>query len=161
GEADVFEMELATARLGVQIAAKGRDLADTLMRVAYLNVEIKKHTQEANQLIAAADKTTAEAASKRLEKAERLRDLAAAEVKALEQAYGMAKEIVDQAVKDLEEMRPRLEEIAKKIEESKKSSFLSVLRTVVKIVGAALGPFTGGASVAIAAGVDQALAVVE
>lgn len=161
GEADIAEMEFAAARLGVEIAAKAKELAENLERVAYLNVQIKDHTAKAQHLIEEGKNATYEASVKRLEQAERLRDLAAAQVQALETAYGRAKEIVDKAVQDLNDMRPRLEEIAKKIEDSKRSSFLSILRVVVKIVGAALGPFTGGASVAIAAGVDQALAVVE
>ena len=69
--------------------------------------------------------------------------------------------MIKQAVKELEAMQPRLLALADQIEESKRSSFFSFVKAIVKVVGLALAPFTGGASMAIASIADQALSVCE
>ncbi|AWM36978.1 hypothetical protein GobsT_51400 [Gemmata obscuriglobus] len=160
-KADVRELEHASARLGVEIAAKGREMAALLARAAELEVEVARLAVEANDLLKKAQGGDAAAAGKRLELARRTCDLAAAQVDALLAAQTKATEIVEQAVKDLDALRPKLEHIAQKIEDSKKTSFLSILKAIVKVVTVVLAPFTGGASLAIGTAVDQALTIAE
>ena len=160
-DADVRDLEYASATLGFQIAQKGQEMATLLVKVAELNVEIARLAFEAENLRVEAEGNNLQAAEKRLVLANRARDLAAAQLDALIAARDKAGELVKQAVRELEALRPRLEEIANKIEESKKSSFLSVLKAVVKVVSVALAPFTSGASLGIGAAVDQALTIVD
>lgn len=160
-DADVRELEYASARLGVKIAEKGQQLAATLARVAELNLEIARLTREAAELSGKAAEKDAEAASKRLVLAQRVRDLAAVQVDALVAAQARASEIIKQAAEELEYLRPKLLDVAQQIEDSKKTSLISILRAVVKIVGLVLAPFTEGLSLSIAMAVDQGLVVVE
>lgn len=162
GQTEVLELELAAARLGMEIAKQGEEIEKKFKEIADLDVKIRKLEGEVSKLLAAAAKDKNKAAELRLTLANQARDLAAAQVEALQQATAQAQAMIDHASDSLRAMQPRLLEAARKIEDSKKKSgFFSILKAVVNIVGVALGPFTGGASLAAAQAVNTAINIYE
>lgn len=160
-QVEVYELELTAARLGSQIAQQGEAIAKIYREMAALQKQIADLNLKAEKFIKDAAGNTEKATELRLTLATQARDLAAAQVEALEQATAQAEKMLEQASHDLRATQQQLLSLADKIEESKKTSFLSILKAVVNVVGAALAPFTGGASLMVAQAVNTAISIGE
>jgi hypothetical protein len=156
------ELELGAAQLGLEIARLGKQIADNYQEIANLGVKIKELDDQANDLIKKAGEKTVKASQLRLTIANQARDLAAAQVAALEEATAQAEQMVEQASESLRTMQKQLLAAADKIEDQKrKSGFLSIVKAVINVVGAGLAPFTGGASLAVAQAATMAVNIYE
>ncbi|TMQ31518.1 MAG: hypothetical protein E6K70_22570 [Planctomycetota bacterium] len=160
-EAEILELDLTTAQLGLQVARLSRQIADTFDQMAKLEGQIRQLATQADDLVKKAKDEGVKSTKLRLTLAGQARDLAAAEVEALQVAISQAEQMVQQAIDSLEAMKPRLLDLANKIEESKKSSFLSILKAIVNVVGVVLAPFTGGVTMTVAQVVNLAIGVYE
>lgn len=143
--------ELQINKLGAGLALSVQKLAETEIRLARIDGKIAALRTEIARR--GKDKANEEAlaASQTLQQATRLNELATARVQALNAAYGQAQEVVAAAASELNNSSSQLRDAAKNIRTEKaRGAFFSVLKTVITIVGAAVAPFTGGASLTVA-----------
>lgn len=158
GQLRVAQLNLAAAQLGRTIAEKAIRVSEIYEKVAQIDLEIADLGVRVAQLEKEGTSNQLQAAGMRLAYATRLRDLASARVDALLQASEEASAIAKEAEKELDSLADQFERIASQIEEEKKSSGLfGVIKAIVNVVGAVLAPFTGGASLAVAAIVNKGL----
>jgi hypothetical protein len=157
-EVQILEVELAAAKLAVQVEAKGQEIAQLYKRIADKSKEIATLSQQIETARAAAASNQTKSAELRLKLASRAFDLAAGQLAALEQAYAQAQELAAQAEQQIRDMQPNLMDAAQKIDDQKKKAgFLSILKAVVTVVGAVLAPFTGGASLVAVGAANAAI----
>ena len=142
-EVTAAEAELSAARWGLDAAEKGEQIADVYKKIGDLQVEIAKLNKEASQLVLNATRAEQQSPEKALVLATRARDLAAARLKALNEALVSSKQMIQQATSEMEAMQPRLREMAKKIRDSK-NSFFKILKSIISVVGAAWGRSPAG-----------------
>jgi hypothetical protein len=154
------QIDLAAARFGREIAEKAIELSKTYRKIAELDIEIEELGVRIAKLDEQAKNNQKEAAGLKLTYATRMRDLAEARVAALGQAVEGAKELAEKAGKDLEDLAASFKEAAKKFrEERARARAFGILKAVISVVGAVLAPFTGGASLMVAALVVTAVDV--
>jgi hypothetical protein len=159
---DRSRVELAAAELGQEVARRGIELSGHFREIAELEIQIEAVRGQIAALKNAAADLHVKEAAQRLALQTRLRDLAMARVEALVQASRKAEELAAQASDRLNSMADSLKHTAEKLREEKKRSFLkSIIKGVIGIVGAVLAPFTGGASVGIAAVAISAVDVID
>jgi hypothetical protein len=139
------------AEIGIQMAHKLRDLAAIDKRRAALELRfagLQKEIGEGQKM----------AGEIRLQLAAEARDICFAQLGAMQGALAEAKNMVAAAKGDLQEYTDQLKQMASQIRDQKKrKAWLGILKAVVSVAGAALGPFTGGASCVIASAVNKAV----
>jgi hypothetical protein len=159
---DIARVEFQAAKFGLDAAEKGTQVAALYQKIAKLQGQMAELLHQASLALVESADLELKTGEKKLEMATRVRDLAAAELEALQASFKEAEKMVKQAQNELEAMKPRLLEAAKKIkDERKKSGLFGFIKAIINVVGLALAPFTGGASVAIATLASQAVSVVE
>lgn len=154
----------AEQRAGIEaeIAREGEKLAQLLYGIAQGEEELQVLVKEGEDLRAEAATHDWDASKARLEKAHQLRALAAHQLMAYEGALKQSEALIAKAQEQLSQYPPRLIAEAERLEEEQRRSVIfAIAKAVVSVVGAALAPFTGGASMSIASGVNQALTMAE
>ncbi len=158
----IAETELAAARLGQQVANKAKQVSNLLLKAAELEAEIEELEVQIAKLESQAWDNKQHAAGVKLAYATRMRDLAAAKVEALFQASEQAEKLAEETSKQLTELGESFKRAATDIrDERRRARMFSILRSVVTVVGAALAPFTGGASLTVASLATSALTIAE
>lgn len=154
----IAQEDLAAAQLGREIASKAIRLNETYQKIAELETEIDELGVRIANLEKQARQNQRQAAGVRLAAATRLRDLVAARVAALGLAVKEAKALADEAGKELDKLAESFDKAAKQIkDERERSRAFGILKAIVSVVGAALAPFTGGASLAVASIVNTGI----
>jgi hypothetical protein len=154
------EAELAAARLGLEIAARALALSDIYLRIAGLDKEIGDLGHQIAELEKKGADRNEEGRDRKRVYEEWQRNLASAEVEALVAASKQAAEMVDEAAKSLDTLKIDLQYKAAEIRARKESNGLfAIIKAVVSVVGIALSPFTGNASLAIATLANTAIDV--
>lgn len=153
------KLQFEAARLGRRVAVQATALSEEYAKVAAIDAQAEELSKKIAALESRAYKSKEEAEAARLEYATRMRDLAAARVEALIAASADAGKMVDSAVRELKELQPQLRASAREIKSQRDhQATIGIINTVITVVGAALAPFTGGASLAIALVVRQGIA---
>lgn len=159
---EILASETALARLGLEIAIQGNQVADCLKQLAALDEKIATLKKNWTALDKRAKELGVKRAELQLGLAAQARELAKAKVEGLKEAVEGVKRLVKNAKDQLETMKPRLLEAAQKVREQKrKSGIFSILRGIVTVVGAVLTPFLGPGVFQAAMAVNQVLDVAE
>lgn len=156
GEVEADYLTMLAARLGRDVAERAVGIARTYQRISELDVQIEELGAKLARLDSDAWKNESEKAGARLAYATRMRDLVSARVEALGKASEEAADLAGSAGRELGAMAEQLRAAALAIEDNKsKSALFGIIKLVVNVVGAALAPFTGGASIAVATLVNK------
>jgi len=151
-------LTLLATRLGKRVAERAIKISQIYEKINELGVQIEDLEAKASRLENEGWKTESERAGAELAYRRRIRDLAAARVEALIEASKEAAELAKTAEEELGAMAEQLQAAARTIEDNRSSSAIfGIVKLVVNVVGAALAPFTGGASIAIATLVNKGL----
>jgi hypothetical protein len=153
---------VAAARLGREVAAQALAIDLTYKKIADLDSQIGDLREKIKgvDILFAEKKEQAEAL--RLEYTTRLRDLAAAKIEALVAASEQANQMVDKATSNLKDLQGKLKQTAQHIKADKNhAAIMSIVSSVISVVGVALAPVTGGASIGIASLVAKAVSVID
>jgi hypothetical protein len=151
-------LTLLAAKLGLEVAERAIKISKIYEGISELGIQIADLEAKAFRLdnegwMNEKQKAWAELAYRR-----RIRDLGAARVEALIEASKEAEELVKSAEEELGAMAQQLQAAARNIEDNNSSSaILGIVKLVVTVVGAALAPFTGGASIAVATLVNKGI----
>jgi hypothetical protein len=158
GELEQARAELDAARLGRRVAEKASELSEIFKQIADLDLQIEELGVQMAVLDGKIAEKRSQATELRLVGATRLRDLAARKVEALIAASEQAKEIAEKAAEDIDKLGTEFKKAAEKIEEQeRRARAFGILKAVITVVGAALAPFTGGASLTVAMMVNTAV----
>jgi hypothetical protein len=154
--------EFEGARLGSRVATQARLLSETFSKIAQLDTKAADLEQSAQELLYKGDVSQEQARALSLKYAIQQRELAEAKVEALLAASQQATELVNQATKELENIKASLLSTAETIHHKKEEEKnRSLINSVITVVGIALAPFTSGASMAIAAQVNQVVNLID
>jgi hypothetical protein len=148
--------------IAVEIAIEGRELVRLLQILSKGKSEIAKLREQAQDLLLKAATHEGDASKKRLEKAQELRAVAAGQLLAYQSALDQSEVLIAKAQEQLAQYPPRLIAAAERIEvKNRRAVIFAIAKAVVAVVGAALGPETGGISVTVAQMVNEALTTAE
>ncbi len=157
-QAGTAEVEEEAARFALQAAEQSLEMARIYEQIAQLDRQIRDLYKQAREARRKGFEIAERAAGVRVTLATRTRDLAAAQLAALNAALEQAKKIIDSTEEGLKKTQDELRRRADEIEKEKRRSFIvGLIKAAIRIVGAALTPFTGGASLAIAQAATMAV----
>jgi hypothetical protein len=146
-------LEVLVAHLGREMADKTIDISKLYSKVADLDTQIEQLGLKAVQFQKEALEANVQVRTQALALATQMRDLAAARVEALQDAAEETVNMVDSATAQLKEHEADLKTLAARMrqqhDDAESSSIFGVIKAVVSVAGAALAPFTGGASLAV------------
>ena len=155
---EVARDEFEAASLGSRVASQARLLSETFNKIAQLDARAAELEQSVQQLRYKGEVSEEQARALSLKYAIQQRELAEAKVEALIAASQQATELVNQATKELDGIKASLLSTADTIHHKKEEERnRGLIKSIITVVGIALAPFTSGASMAIAAGVNQAV----
>lgn len=154
--------EFEAARLGARVASQARLLSETFNKIAQLDAKAADLERSVQELQYKGEVNQEQAKALSLKYAIQQRELAEAKVEALLAASQQATQLVNQATKDLEGVKASLLSTADTIRNKKEEERnRSLINGVITVVGIALAPFTSGASMAIAAQVNQVVNLID
>jgi hypothetical protein len=155
-------LSLLAAKLGREVAQRAIKISQIYQRIHELDVQIEALGASISRLESDAWKNEKEKAGVQLAYATRMRDLAAARVEALIEASKEAAELAKTAEEELGAMAQQLKAAAQNTEDNNSSAgIFGIVKLVVSVVGAALAPFTAGASIAVATLVNKGIDIYE
>lgn len=154
--------EFEGARLGSRVASQAHLLSETFSKIAQLDAKAAELELSVQALQYKGNVSQEQARALSLKYAIQQRELAEAKVEALLAASQQATELVNQATKELDGVKASLLSTADTIHHKKEEERnRSLINTVITVVGVALAPFTSGASMAIAAQVNQVVNLID
>jgi hypothetical protein len=152
------QYECEVVRIGGEVAELAQKMGERLRQIASLRVRSKEFEARCAALQRDANGSQLASRQLRLELQVQARDLCAAQVAALSQALEVAAQISEKARGELLKYAEELRSLASNIRDQKRrDAVLSIVRAVISVAGAALAPFTGGASAIIAQGINTAI----
>lgn len=155
-------LRYAAAKIGEKMAKKAVEISETFQKIADLEAEIGDLESEIAKLEKDGWDSSLEASNRKLADVERLRDLAAARVDALGTAIEQASTILVEQEKDLGQLANDFKKAADEGKARKESKgFFNALRTIVSVVGVALSPFFGPASIGVAQMINTGISTYE
>ena len=161
-EAEIAQLEYEAATFALQAAEQATAMSRIYEHISELDVQIRRLNKEWANLAEQGHAANEKANGIRLALSIRSRDLAAAQVEALVSAMKRSEAIIQSSTQSLRDTQQILLQRADQIEDEKRKSFIiGIVKSAVRIVGAALSPFTGGASIAISEAVVQTINLIQ
>jgi hypothetical protein len=156
------EFFFTAALLGQEAAQKGYAIAEEYKKIHELDVRITELDGKIAEINSKAAEGNLLAKQKQTSYRRQQVDLVQAQVAALELAATQVQKLVKDTEIQLNGFADQLTREAQSIQDSRKrSKIFKIIKTVVNVAGAALAPFTGGASLAITAVVSAGLDTVQ